>query len=284
MPAANLVNLERVSMSYGTAPLLDRVSLGVAEGDRIGVVGRNGSGKTTLLRVLTGAAVPDSGRVTTARGLEVGYLRQDDDLDERATVRANVLGGRADHEWAADARTREAVQVLLAGLDLDRAVAGLSGGERRRTSLAQLLLTDHDVVVLDEPTNHLDVEAVDWLARRLRSTPSALVIVTHDRWFLDAVTTTTWELHDGQVDAYDGGYAAYVLARAERDRQAGAEEARRREPGPQGAGLAAPRGAGPHVEAEVPDRGGQRDHRGRAAAAGPAVPGAVRLARDWAGT
>jgi ATP-binding cassette subfamily F protein uup len=228
VPAANLVNLERVSMSYGTAPLLDRVSLGVAEGDRIGVVGRNGSGKTTLLRVLTGAAVPDSGRVTRARGLEIGYLRQDDDLDESATVRRNVLGGRADHEWAADARTREAVQVLLAGLDLDRDVADLSGGERRRTSLAQLLLTDHDVVVLDEPTNHLDVEAVDWLARRLRSTAAALVVVTHDRWFLDAVTTTTWELHDGAVDAYDGGYAAYVLARAERDRQAGAEEARRR--------------------------------------------------------
>jgi ATP-binding cassette subfamily F protein uup len=228
VPAANLVNLERVSVSYGTAPLLDRVSLGVGDGERIGVVGRNGSGKTTLLRMLTGVASPDSGRVTTARGLQIGYLRQDDDLDERATVRANVLGGMADHEWAADSRTREAVQVLLAGLDLDRAVSSLSGGERRRTSLAQLLLTDHDLVVLDEPTNHLDVEAVDWLARRLAGLSAAIVVVTHDRWFLDAVTTTTWELHDGAVDAYDGGYAAYVLARAERDRQAGAEEARRK--------------------------------------------------------
>ena len=228
MPAANLVNLERVTLSYGTAPLLERVSLGVAEGARIGVVGRNGSGKTTLLRVLTGVATPDSGRVTVARGLEIGYLRQDDDLDERASVRANVLGGMADHEWAADASTREVVQVLLAGLDLDRAVDGLSGGERRRTSLAQLLLGEHDLVVLDEPTNHLDVEAVDWLARRLSRLSAALVVVTHDRWFLDAVTTTTWELHDGAVDAYDGGYAAYVLARAERDRQAGAEEARRK--------------------------------------------------------
>jgi ATP-binding cassette subfamily F protein uup len=228
VPVVNLVNLERVSVSYGTSPLLDRVSLGIAEGDRIGVVGRNGSGKTTLLRVLTGTAEPNAGRVTSARGLHVGYLRQDDDLDEGTSVRANVLGGLADHEWAADSSTREVVQVLLAGLDLDRRVESLSGGERRRTSLAQLLLTSHDLVVLDEPTNHLDVEAVDWLARRLDTLSSALVVVTHDRWFLDAVTTTTWELHDGAVDAYDGGYAAYVLARAERDRQAGAEEARRK--------------------------------------------------------
>jgi ATP-binding cassette subfamily F protein uup len=228
VPAVNLVNLERVSLSYGTSALLDRVSLGVAEGDRIGVVGRNGSGKTTLLRVLTGTAEPNAGRVTSARGLHMGYLRQDDDLDEGTSVRANVLGGMADHEWAADSGTREVVQVLLAGLDLDRRVESLSGGERRRTSLAQLLLGSHDLVVLDEPTNHLDVEAVDWLARRLDTLSSALVVVTHDRWFLDAVTTTTWELHDGAVDAYDGGYAAYVLARAERDRQAGAEEARRK--------------------------------------------------------
>jgi ATP-binding cassette subfamily F protein uup len=228
VPAVNLVNLERVTVSYGTAPLLDRVSLGVQDGDRIGVVGRNGSGKTTLLRVLTGVATPDAGRVTTTRGLPIGYLRQDDDLNAGTSIRANVLGGMADHEWAADSSTREVVQVLLAGLDLDRRVENLSGGERRRTSLAQLLLTRHDLVVLDEPTNHLDVEAVDWLARRLRGLSSALVVVTHDRWFLDAVTTTTWELHDGVVDAYDGGYAAYVLARAERDRQAGAEEARRK--------------------------------------------------------
>jgi ATP-binding cassette subfamily F protein uup len=228
VPVVNLVNLERVSVTFGEAPLLDRVSLGVAEGDRIGVVGRNGSGKTTLLRVLTGVAAPDSGRVTTARGLVIGYLRQDDDLDPGTSVRSNVLGGLADHEWAADSRTREVVQVLLAGLDLDREVSGLSGGERRRTSLAQLLLGAHDLLVLDEPTNHLDVEAVDWLARRLRTLGDAIVVVTHDRWFLDAVTTTTWELHDGVVDAYDGGYAAYVLARAERDRQAGAEEARRK--------------------------------------------------------
>jgi ABC transport system ATP-binding/permease protein len=225
---ANLVNVERVTVSYGGSPLLDRVSLGVAEGDRIGVVGRNGSGKTTLLRTLTGAARPDGGRVTQARGLPVGYLRQDDDLDPESSVRANVLRGMADHEWAADASMREVVQVLLAGVDLDRPIRGLSGGERRRTSLAQLLLGSHDLVVLDEPTNHLDVEAVDWLARRLNALSAALVVVTHDRWFLDAVTTTTWEIHDGAVDAYDGGYAAYVLARAERDRQAGAEEARRR--------------------------------------------------------
>jgi ABC transport system ATP-binding/permease protein len=229
----NLVNLERVTVSYGAQRLLDEVSLGVAAGDRVGVVGRNGSGKTTLLRTLTGTAPPDSGRVTITRGLTVGYLRQDDELDPTATVRASVLGGRADHEWAAVASMREVVQVLLSGIDLDRPVAELSGGERRRTSLAQLLLDPPDLVVLDEPTNHLDVEAVDWLARRLNamstaSAGSALVVVTHDRWFLDAVTTTTWELHDGVVEGYDGGYAAYVLARAERDRQASAMEATRR--------------------------------------------------------
>jgi ATP-binding cassette subfamily F protein uup len=225
---ANLVNIERVTVSYGGTPLLDRISLGIAEGDRVGVVGRNGSGKTTLLRVLTGAGQPDGGRVTKARGLHIGYLRQDDDLHPESSVRANVLRGMADHEWAADASLREVVQVMLAGVDLDRPIGGLSGGERRRTSLAQLLLGAHDLVVLDEPTNHLDVEAVDWLARRLTAMSAALVVVTHDRWFLDAVTTTTWELHDGMVDGYDGGYAAYVLARAERDRQAGAEEARRK--------------------------------------------------------
>jgi ATP-binding cassette subfamily F protein uup len=224
---ANLVNLERVHKAYGIRPLLADVSLGVGEGERIGVVGRNGDGKTTLLRVLTGDEQPDDGRVSRRRGLHLGFLRQSDDFAPGTTVRAAVLGDRADHEWAADAETREIVEVLLAGVGLDRTVDALSGGERRRCSLARLLLEEHDLVVLDEPTNHLDVEAVAWLARHLARRTSALVVVTHDRWFLDAVCDTTWEVHDGVVDVYEGGYAAFVLAKAERQRQAAASETRR---------------------------------------------------------
>jgi ABC transport system ATP-binding/permease protein len=226
-PAANLVNLERVHKSYGIRPLLDGVSLGVGSGERIGVVGRNGDGKTTLLRIIGGLEEPDQGRVSRSRGLHIGYLTQGDDLDPTASVQEAVLGERAEHEWAADSFTREIVEVLLAGIPLDRRVGGLSGGERRRCSLARLLLGDHDLVVLDEPTNHLDVEAVSWLAEHLARRTSALVVVTHDRWFLDAVCDTTWEVHDGVVDVYDGGYAAFVLAKAERQRQAAASEARR---------------------------------------------------------
>ncbi|MGZ4458281.1 MAG: ABC-F family ATP-binding cassette domain-containing protein [Nocardioidaceae bacterium] len=226
-PAPNLVNLERVHKSYGIRALLDGVSLGVGTGERIGVVGRNGDGKTTLLRLIAGLEEPDEGRISRSRGLHLGFLTQGDDLDPAATVRAAVLEGRADHEWAADASTREVVEVLLAGVSLDRGVGGLSGGERRRCSLARLLLHDHDLVVLDEPTNHLDVEAVSWLARHLARRASALVVVTHDRWFLDAVCEATWEVHDGVVDVYDGGYASFVLAKAERQRQAAASEARR---------------------------------------------------------
>ncbi len=223
----NLLNLERVSKSYGVRPLLSDVSLGIGAGERIGIVGRNGDGKTTLLEVMTGLEEPDTGRVSRQRGLLVGYLHQGDELEDTHSVREAVLGGRSDHEWAADPRTREVVEVLLAGVSLDRAVLGLSGGERRRCSLAALLLGDHDLVVLDEPTNHLDVEAVAWLAQHLVGRPSALVVVTHDRWFLDAVCQWTWEVHDGAVDAYEGGYAAFVLAKAERQRQAAASEIRR---------------------------------------------------------
>ena len=223
----NLLNLERVSKSFGVRPLLSEVSLGVGVGERIGIVGRNGDGKSTLLKVMTGEEEPDTGRVSRQRGLLVGYLRQSDDFADDHTVRDVVLAGRSDHEWAADPRLREVVSELLAGIDLDRAVAGLSGGERRRSALAGLLLGEHDLVVLDEPTNHLDVEAVAWLARHLAARPSALVVVTHDRWFLDAVCQQTWEVHDGAVDAYEGGYAAFVLAKAERQRQAAASEVRR---------------------------------------------------------
>ena len=224
---ANLINLERVSKSYGVRPLLDDVSLGISVGERVGVVGRNGDGKTTLLEVMTGLEQPDAGRVSRTRGVEIGYLHQGDELVDSHSVREAVLGGREDHEWAADATTRQVVEELLAGVTLDRAVVGLSGGERRRCALAALLLSRHDLIILDEPTNHLDVEAVAWLAAHLISLPSALIVVTHDRWFLDEVCQTTWEVHDGAVDAYEGGYAAFVLAKAERSRQAAASETRR---------------------------------------------------------
>src|SRR6476659_4591477 len=226
---ANLINVERATVGYGTRTLLNAVSLGVDEGDAIGVVGRNGDGKSTLLQVLTETREPDSGRVTHTSGLSVGYLRQSDDFAAGSTVRAVIVGGRADHIWAAEPDTRAVVEHLLAEVDLDSDVADLSGGERRRVALAAVLIAGHDVLVLDEPTNHLDVEVIGWLAEHLSGLRSqALVVVSHDRWFLDAVTTSTWEVHDGTVDAYDGGYAAYVLARAERMRLAAGTEARRR--------------------------------------------------------
>ena len=235
MAAQNLVNLERARLALGTRTLLDGVSLGVAAGERIGVVGRNGGGKSTLLRVLAGLQAVDDGRATQVGGLTVGMLAQDDTLDPAATVRHCVVGDRADHEWAGDARARDVVVGLLGGLDardvggLDALVGPMSGGERRRVALARLLVDDPDLLLLDEPTNHLDVEGVAWLARHLsaRRPTSGLVAVTHDRWFLDAMGTTTWEVHDAAVDAYEGGYAAYVLARTERMRVAAFTEDRR---------------------------------------------------------
>ncbi|AFM17390.1 ATPase component of ABC transporters with duplicated ATPase domain [Mycolicibacterium chubuense NBB4] len=226
---ANLINVERATVSYGTRTLLDGLSLGVDEGDAIGVVGRNGDGKTTLLKMLTGTQAPDSGRVTHTSGLSVGYLRQGDDFAIGSTVRDVIVAGRPDHIWAAEPDTRTVVEHLLSGVDLDASVTSLSGGERRRVALAEVLLAGHDVLVLDEPTNHLDVEVIGWLAGHLITRPArALIVVSHDRWFLDAVCTRTWEVHDGVVDAYDGGYAAFVLARAERMRVAAGTEARRR--------------------------------------------------------
>lgn len=225
---ANLINVERATVGYGTRTLLDAVSLGVDEGDAIGVVGRNGDGKTTLLGILTGTRAPDSGRVTHRSGLSVGYLRQGDDFAAGATIRAVIVGGRPDHVWAAEPGTRDVVTHLLADVDLESPVDTLSGGERRRVALAAELIAGHDVLVLDEPTNHLDVEVIGWLAEHLKGRQAeALVVVSHDRWFLDAVCTRTWEVHDGVVDGYDGGYAAYVLARAERMRLAAGTEARR---------------------------------------------------------
>ncbi|HEY6279383.1 MAG TPA: ABC-F family ATP-binding cassette domain-containing protein [Streptosporangiaceae bacterium] len=222
----NLVSLEKVAKAYGQRTLLDGVSAGVAAGDRIGVVGRNGAGKSTLLAMLAGTGQPDNGRVTRARDLRIGHLPQQDRLS--GTVGDLVTGGRPEHVWAGDARTRSAVGALLPGIDFTAHAERLSGGESRRVALAALLLAETDLLLLDEPTNHLDVAAIDWLARFLAGQGQAVVVVTHDRWFLDAVCERTWELADGRLHAYDGGYAAYVLARAERARIADATERRRR--------------------------------------------------------
>ncbi len=226
----NLISVEKAVKAYGERRLLDSVSLGVSSGERIGVVGRNGAGKSTLLSLLAGTAEPDSGRIARAAGLRIGYLRQHDDLS--GTVRQVVFGSgtseTAEHVWASDPRARSVVAELLGGIDLDADVARLSGGERRRTALAALLAADQDVLLLDEPTNHLDLEAIDWLGTHLSELACAIVVVSHDRWLLDTVCDRMWEVVSGQVHAYDGGYSAYVLAQAERERNAEAVQRRRR--------------------------------------------------------
>jgi ABC transport system ATP-binding/permease protein len=225
-PQLNLVNLERAFKAFGQRPLLDGVSAGVAVGDRIGIVGRNGAGKSTLLSVLAGTEALDSGRATRARGLRIGVLAQRSELT--GTVASIVVGDLPEHAWAASPRTRSVLAALLPGMDLGAPADRLSGGESRRVALASVLIGEHDLLLLDEPTNHLDVEAIDWLAQHLAGRPEALVAVTHARWFLDAVCNRTWELAEGHVHAYDGGYSAYVLARAERARVAEATDRRRR--------------------------------------------------------
>ena len=222
----NLVNLEQASKAYHDRVLLDQVSLGISAGQRIGVVGQNGAGKTTLLAALAGVGDLDSGRATRARDVTIGYLPQAETLS--GTVAEVVFGSLPEHEWTTDQRSRSVIGALLGDLDLTADVARLSGGERRRTALAALLRSSHDLLLLDEPTNHLDIEAITWLAGYLREFATSYVVVTHDRWFLDAVTERTWEVADGQVHSYEGGYSAYVLARAERARIAAATDARRR--------------------------------------------------------
>ncbi|SEF27488.1 ATP-binding cassette, subfamily F, uup [Amycolatopsis pretoriensis] len=226
---ANLVNLEAVSKSYGVRPLLDGVSLGVAAGQRIGVVGLNGGGKTTLLEVLSGLAEPDSGRVSQVRDLRMAVVTQRTELPDGSTVGDVVLERYgAEHEWAADARVRSIVDGLgITAIGLDTPTANLSGGERRRVSLAAALTGELDLVVLDEPTNHLDVEGVRWLADHLLARRIAVVVVTHDRWFLDTVATLTWEVANGRVEQYEGGYADWIFARAERARLAATAEEKR---------------------------------------------------------
>jgi ATP-binding cassette subfamily F protein uup len=222
----NLANLESVVKAYGHRVLLDGVSAGVATGDSVGLVGRNGTGKSTLLALLAGTEQPDSGRVTRARDLRIGHLPQTDRLT--GTVARLVIGDRPEHEWAGDPRIRSVIGTLLPGIDFQAETERLSGGETRRVALAALLAGEHDLLLLDEPTNHLDVEAIDWLAGFLREQGTAMVAVTHDRWFLDAATGRTWELAEGRLNAFDGGYAAYVLARAERARMADAADRKRR--------------------------------------------------------
>ena len=232
----NLVNLKSVAKGYGSRSVLHDITLGINAGERIGIVGRNGDGKSTLLRLVAGVEAPDDGAITRERTLRLALLGQGDELDDAHTIRGALVGTRADHQWAADARLREVLDGLLGGVALtrfpdgmDTPVAALSGGERRRIAIARLLLGNPELLLLDEPTNHLDVEAVDWLARHLAERRGTMLVITHDRWFLDAVCTATWEVSDETVHRYEGGYAAYVLARAERDRQAAARDDRRRQ-------------------------------------------------------
>ena len=227
----NLISCESVYKSYGDRPLLANVSIGIGRGERVGVVGRNGAGKSTLLRVLAGGEPPDSGRVTRGANVVIGELDQVGEFGATQTVRELVLGEREEYEWACDSSTREILTELLGGYEpeqLDRVIAQLSGGERRRVHLAAQLIRDVDVLFLDEPTNHLDVEVIAWLAEHLKKrTKIAVVTVTHDRWFLDEVCDHMWEVVGGNVEEYEGGYSAYVLAKAERMRQDAASESRR---------------------------------------------------------
>jgi ATP-binding cassette subfamily F protein uup len=229
--ARNLVNLEGISKAFDIRPLLTKVSIGVSEGDRIGIVGRNGAGKSTLMKIIAGLESADEGRVTQGNSVRVGMLSQVDLADKNATVGDLVIGDRAKHEWASDPKIREVFTGLFGGFDdhlFERVFVTLSGGEKRRVGLAKLLIDELDLIMLDEPTNHLDVEGVDWLAQHLNARKDlAVLVVTHDRWFLDAVTDRTWEVVGGALEEYDGGYSAYVLAKAERARQTSAMDARR---------------------------------------------------------
>ena len=234
--ARNLVNLKSVAKGYGSRSVFEDVTLGVDAGQRIGVVGANGAGKSTLLRLIAGLEAPDAGAVTRAGDVTIELVAQDQSLDPAVTVRQELVGDRAEHEWAGDAAFRSVLDGLLGGVALGRfargletPIAPLSGGEQRRITLARALLQGPELLALDEPTNHLDVEGIDWLARFLAARRGTLLVITHDRWFLDAVCDRTWEVSDGRVHRYDGGYAAYVLGRAERERQAGAREDRRRQ-------------------------------------------------------
>jgi ABC transport system ATP-binding/permease protein len=228
---AHLLGAEAVHLEYPSKVVLDATTVGVSDGDRIGIVGRNGDGKSSLLGLLTGQVRPNAGRVTQRSGLRVGALSQAETLDPHSTVGWTLVGDRPEHEWAGEARIRDVVVGLVADIDWNAPISTLSGGQRRRVQLAQLLVDDWDVIALDEPTNHLDIQGITWLAAHLGQrwalNTGGLLLVTHDRWFLDEVATMTWEVHDGIVEPFEGGYAAYVLQRVERDRQSAVTEAKR---------------------------------------------------------
>lgn len=228
---AHLLGAETLHLEYPTQVVFESVTVGVNDGDRIGIVGRNGDGKSSLLQMLTGSVTPNSGRVTRRGGVRVGTLEQSEILDQHRTVGWALVGDLPEHEWAGNPRVRDVVGGLVADISWDATIATLSGGQRRRVQLAVLLMDDWDVIALDEPTNHLDIQGITWLAdhisRRWARNSGGLMVVTHDRWFLDAVATSTWEVHDGIVEPFEGGYAAYVLQRVERDRMAAASEAKR---------------------------------------------------------
>jgi ATP-binding cassette subfamily F protein uup len=228
---AHLLGAEAVHLEYPTRVVFDSTTVGVSDGDRIGIVGRNGDGKSSLLGLLTGQVRPHAGRVTQRSGLRAGALSQVDDLEPESTVGWALVGDRADHEWAGDPRIRDVVNGLVSDIAWDAVIGTLSGGQRRRVQLAALLIGEWDVIALDEPTNHLDIEGITWLATHLRErwarNTGGLLLVTHDRWFLDEVATMTWEVHDGIVEPFEGGYAAYILQRVERDRLAAVAESKR---------------------------------------------------------
>jgi ATPase subunit of ABC transporter with duplicated ATPase domains len=228
---AHLLGAEALHLEYPTRVIFDKVTIGLDEGDRIGIVGRNGDGKSTLLKMLSGLLEPDSGRVTRRGGVTVAVLDQSDDLDGSKTVHETIIGDIDEHVWAGDPQVRDVIAGLAADIPWEAKVSDLSGGQRRRVALASLLIGDHDIIFLDEPTNHLDVEGITWLAghlkRRWSSNAGALVVVTHDRWFLDEICTATWEVHDQLIEPFEGGYAAYILQRVERDQMAAASESKR---------------------------------------------------------
>jgi len=228
---AHLLGAEAIALEYPTRTVFDSVTLGIDAGDRIGIVGRNGDGKSSLMGMLAGTITPDAGRVTRRGGTRLGVLDQTDDLDTSATVQESIVGDAPEHEWASDPKIRDVLAGLTGDIDFTAQIGALSGGQRRRVALAKLLVGDWDILALDEPTNHLDVEGIAWLAEHLKrrwpAGSGALLVITHDRWFLDEVCTTTWEVHDGIVEPFEGGYAAYVLQRVERDRQAAVAEAKR---------------------------------------------------------
>jgi len=228
---AHLLGAEALHLEYPTRVIFDKVTIGLEEGDRIGIVGRNGDGKSTLLKMLSGRLEPNGGRVTRRNGVTLAVLDQSDDLADDLTVHQTIIGDIDEHVWAGDPQVRDVIAGLAADIPWEAKIGDLSGGQRRRVALAALLIGEHDIIFLDEPTNHLDVEGITWLAGHLKkrwsANSGALVVVTHDRWFLDEICTATWEVHDQLIEPFEGGYAAYILQRVERDQMAATMESKR---------------------------------------------------------